>query len=102
MTGKIVSGYVRARLQQRGLEALGSPGRGLGCHWGSEAGEVFRAAHVGGLEGDGRKRVVGKNRKYNTQLSQQGEARAHHLLIASGPGSLPHHEAFGWAAMFIH
>lgn len=49
MKGEDCVRFILARLQQHGLEALGSPGRGLGGHWGSEAGEVFRAAHVGGL-----------------------------------------------------
>ena len=46
MKEKIVSGL----LQQHCLEALGPPGGGLGCHRGSKAREILRAAHVRGLE----------------------------------------------------
>lgn len=50
--GTMVSGLVSgsgSASRCRCSEAFGPPGGGLGRHWGSKAGEVLRAAHVGSL-----------------------------------------------------
>lgn len=47
--GTMVSGRVSGSSSASRSEAFGPPGGGLGRHRGSEAGEVFRAAHVGSL-----------------------------------------------------
>lgn len=74
------------------------PPRGL------QSSENLRSCSCPGPESSRRNKQIGDKgwiRISNNKVEEKCDKMAH-LLIASGPGSLPHHEAFRRAALFVH